>query len=142
MKYKGIEVKTIEFVWRLPWLSRYKAFVVPPFPIIFVAPNILNNLQSDSPSPKSISFLAHEIKHLERQKQMGWIKFGFLYLISPKFRLEEELAAIKAAMIHLKKNKQEFDIDRAAKGLSSYLYLWMTSYENAKRELEKIWKEV
>lgn len=98
MKHKGIEVKTIKIVWKFPWSSKYKAFVIPPFPVIFVAPHILNNLQSESPSPKSISVLEHETKHFERQKQIGWFKFGLLYLFSPKFRLEEELAATKVAM--------------------------------------------
>jgi len=88
-----------------------------------------------------IATLEHERKHIERQQEIGLFKFGFKYFFSPKFRFQEELVAIRESMKHLKRNKLNFDIDRGAKFLSSWLYLWMISYDEAKEKLEKAWKE-
>jgi len=140
MEYKKIEVKKKPFAWRvLPWLYRYTAQAL--YPNIYVSPKVYENLQTKNPNPKNIAILEHEKKHIERQKEMGLFIFGVKYLFSPKFRLQEELLAIREGMRVYKKNNLNFDINRSAKFLSSWLYLWMTSYENAKKELEKIWGE-
>jgi len=140
MEYKKIEVKKKPIFWRiLPWLYRYTAQAL--YPSIYVSPEIYENLQSKNPKQKFIAVLEHERKHIERQKEMGLLVFGVKYLLSPKFRLNEELVADKEAMRIYKRYKLSYDFDRTAHFLSSSLYLWMTSFENAKKELEKIWEE-
>ena len=61
---------------------------------------------------------------------------------SRHFRFQEELLAIKASMKYLKRKKLTFDTDKSARHLSSWLYLWMVSYDRAKRELDKAWNDM
>lgn len=141
MKYKEIEVKRKPILWRvLPWLYRYTAQAL--YPNIYVTPEIYENLQTKNPNPKYLAVLEHERKHIERQKEMGLFIFGIRYLLFPRFRLQEELLADKEGMRVYKKYHLAYDFDRHAKFLSSGLYLWMTSFENAKKELGKIWEEI
>jgi hypothetical protein len=141
MKYKGIEVKKKPILWRfLPWLYQYTAQAL--YPNIYVSSEVFANLQPKNPNPKCLAILEHEKKHLERQAKIGLFPFGVKYLFLPKFRLKEELLAIKEGMKVYKENGLKFDIDRSAYFLSSWLYLWMTSFENAKKELEKIWDQL
>ena len=64
-----------------------------------------------------------------------------MYLISPSFRFKEELEAIRASMKYLKRKDVQFDTSKRAKYLSSWLYLWCVSYDIAKEELDKAWKD-
>jgi len=141
VKYKGITVKKKPNFWNfLPWLSSYTAQAF--FSKIYVSEEIFDNLKSKKPKPRSIATLEHERKHIERQKELGPINFGIRYIFSPEFRFSEELLAIKESMKYLKRKGLDFDIERAAGFLSSRLYFWMTSYDKARRELERIWKEI
>jgi len=137
MDYEGFRIKIKPFLWQfLPWLSSYTAQAI--YPNIYVSKKVFENLKSKNPNPRFIAILEHEIKHLQRQKELGIIKFGIKYLFSPKFRFQEELLAIKEEMRYLKSKKLLFSIERAAKYLSSWLYFWMIPYQKAKEELEKI----
>jgi len=137
MDYEGFRIKIKPFLWQfLPWLSSYTAQAI--YPNIYVSKKVFENLKSKNPNPRFIAILEHEIKHLQRQKELGIIKFGIKYLLSPKFRFQEELLAIKEEMRYLKSKKLLFSIERAAKYLSSWLYFWMIPYQKAKEELEKI----
>lgn len=141
MEYKGITVRKKPKIWEfVPWLSSYTAQAI--YPYIFVSKEVYNDLNKPRPSHKYIAVLEHEKKHIERQKELGFIKFGIGYLLSPKFRFQEELLAIKEGMKYLKKNKLTFDTDRSARYLSSWLYLWMASYVKAKKELDRLWHEI
>lgn len=133
MEYKGIKVI------KKPWLSHTAQAI---FPYIFVPEKFYNNLFFENPNPRYIAILEHEKKHLERQKEMGLFNFGLRYLLSPSFRLKEELIAIKESMKYLKEKEFDFDFEKNAKWLSSWLYLWMVPYERVKRELEKVWEEI
>ena len=141
MEYKTIEVKRKPFFWQfIPWLSSYTAQAISPN--IYVSKEVFENLQSKNPNPRFIAALEHEKKHVERQNKLGFIRFGIKYLFYPGFRFKEELLAIKEGMKYLKQNKLTFNINRSAKFLSSWLYLWMVSYDKAKKELLKAWEEV
>lgn len=141
VKYKEIEVRKKPSFWRfIPWLSSYTAQAI--ISRIYVSEEIFKSLKLKNTNPKMIAVLEHEKKHIERQKELGPFKFGVKYLFSPKFRFQEELIAIRESMKYLKTKKLSFDIERSAGFLSSWLYLWMTSYDKAKSELEKIWDEV
>jgi hypothetical protein len=84
------------------------------------------------------SILTHEIHHLERWKQVGIFKFGFLYLFNKKFRLEEELSAIKIQMKFLKANKEIYNIERKAIQFSGKEYGYMLTYKEAQDILTKM----
>ena len=141
MEYKGITVKKKPKIWEfIPWLSSYTAQAI--YPNIFVSKEVYEDLSRSKPNHKFVAVLEHEKKHIERQKELGFIKFGIGYLFFPKFRFQEELLAIREGMKYLKKNKLTFDTERSAKYLSSWLYLWMVSYDEAKKELDRIWHEI
>ncbi len=141
IKYQGISVKKKPKLWELfPWLSSYTAQAV--YPNIFVSNEVFENLHQPHPNPRFIAVLEHEKKHIERQKELGVFKFGLKYLFSPKFRFQEELLAIKEGMRHLRQKGLVFDTERSARFLSSWLYLWMVSYEKAKRELDRALEEL
>lgn len=140
MEYKGIKViKKPSFYRFIPGFS-YTAQAISPF--ILVTNEVYNGLVSENPNPRFIAVLEHEKKHIERQKELGFINFGIKYLFSPEFRFQEELLATKEGMRYLKQNKLDFDTSRSAKFLSSRLYLWMVPYERVKRELDKVWEEM
>ncbi|PIS21726.1 hypothetical protein COY33_01950 [candidate division WWE3 bacterium CG_4_10_14_0_2_um_filter_42_7] len=137
MKYRGIKIiKKPSFCRFIPGLS-YTAQAI--YPYIFVTTEIFENLCSENPNPRFIAILKHEKKHIERQKSLGLVNFGITYLFSSEFRFQEELSATREEMKYLKQNKLDFDTEKSAKFLSSWLYLWMVPYEKAKRELDKIW---
>ncbi len=140
MEYKGIKViKKPSFLNFIPVFS-YTAQAISPF--ILVNPEVYESLTSHNPNPRYIAVLEHERKHIERQKELGFIKFGIKYFFSPEFRFQEELLAIKEGMKYLRRNKLNFDTSRSAKFLSSWLYLWMVPYERAKKELDKAWEVI
>jgi len=141
MEYKGITVRKKPKIWEfIPWLSSYTAQAI--YPNIFVSKEVYEDLGMPRPNHRFLAVLEHEKKHIERQKELGFIKFGIYYLFFPKFRFQEELLAIREGMKYLKKNKLTFDTDKSAKYLSSWLYLWMTPYYKAKEELDKVWHEI
>lgn len=140
MEYKGIKViKKPSFCRFIPGLS-YTAQAISPY--IFVTKEVYEKLASRNPNPRFIAVLEHEKKHIERQKELGFLEFGIKYLFSPEFRFQEELLADKEGMKYLKKNKLDFDTARSVKFLSSWLYLWMVPHERAKKELDKLWSGI
>lgn len=133
-------VKIKSWIWNIsPILSQSTAQAI--YPNIYVPKWLYEHLKSKNSDPKREAVITHEQTHIKRQKEIGFIKWGFLYAFDSKFRLNEELIAIKEQLKYLKKKEikiSDEDIEKIACGLSSYLYLWMISYENAKRELKKL----
>lgn len=107
------------------------------YPFIFLPEHIYKDLISTTPKPSSAALLLHEQVHYERQKREGIILWSILYIISPKFRFNEELLAFKEQIEYLKKHNLTLDLESRAKRLSSWLYLWCVSYEKAFLELKK-----
>ncbi|VVA43818.1 conserved hypothetical protein [Candidatus Roizmanbacteria bacterium] len=108
------------------------------YPFIFLPEHIYKDLISRTPKPESIAVLLHEKVHLERQKRKGIFLWAILYIISPKFRFNEELLAFKEQIKYLKKLNLTLDLELRAKRLSSWLYLWCVSYEKALTKLKKL----
>lgn len=108
------------------------------YPFIFLPEDVYINLISPTPKPLSIAIFLHEKVHLERQKRKGILLWIILYIISPKFRFNEELLAFKEQIIYLKKHGLILDLEMRAKRLSSWLYLWCVSYEEALLELKNL----
>lgn len=138
LKYEGILVKQKPRICNLlPWISSYTAQAI--YPNIYVSEEVYEDLTRIRSKAGYVAVLEHEKKHIERQKELGVFKFGIKYLFSPKFRFKEEILAIKASMKYLKKKGLDFEVEKRAKWLSSWLYLWMTSYDDAKKALQKAW---
>lgn len=132
-------VKQKTLIWNIFPFSKYTAQAI--YPNIYLTREVYENLKSDRPNTRYIAVLKHEQTHIEREKRMGWIKWGLGYVFLPKFRFNEEFEAIKSSMGYLKKRKSSFDTERSAKYLSGWLYLWCVSYKKAKCELDKAWQE-
>lgn len=104
---------------------------------IWLRKDIYDDLLSDKPSPWSVSILIHEEEH---RKSVGIIK-SFEYLFSPKSRIEEEMSAYKIQFAYLKKHRGKWDIDHTARAFSGPVYYWSMSEGEAKKMLEKAWRE-
>ena len=134
-------VRVKKFPWTiLPILAQYTAHAI--YPNIYLPQVIYDDLQTKHPNSKHVSVLIHEQTHIERQKQAGWLLWGFKYCFISKFRLNEELEAIKTSMKYLKSKGKKWDTEKGAKSLSGYLYLWCVDYTTAKAKLEKAWSDV
>ena len=112
------------------------------YPNIYLSKNVYENLKTNKPEPHYFAALKHEQTHIERATKKGWIIWNLKYIISPTFRFNEELEAIKSSMRYLKENNITFNTDKRAKHLSSYLYLWCVSYKKAKEKLDEIWNKI
>ncbi|OGM15488.1 hypothetical protein A2V56_03785 [Candidatus Woesebacteria bacterium RBG_19FT_COMBO_42_9] len=133
-------VRVKKFPWTiLPILSKYSAHAI--YPNVYLPRNIYEDLLTKQPNSKNVSILVHEQTHIERQKQLGWLLWGFKYCFIGRFRLNEELEAIKSSMKYLKSKGKYWDTEKSAKSLSGYLYLWCVDFKTAKAKLEKAWSE-
>lgn len=108
------------------------------FSWIYVSKEAYNDLHSDNPQPETIATMLHEAVHLERQKSLGYLRYGFRYLFFRSFRFEEELLAIMPQMHYLKHREIAFDVEARARALSSSMYLWCASYQEAFKRLNKV----
>lgn len=109
------------------------------YPFIFLKPVIFTDLMKEAPNPKYIALFYHEQKHRNRQKELGVLFFGIRYIFSRRFRFQEELAAYRITLKIYKQNSLTFDIEKISRALSGPLYLWSTSYREAKEELINAW---
>lgn len=132
-------VKPKNFIWNMFPFSKYTAQAI--YPNIYFTKEVYENLKSSKPNPRYIAALKHEQTHIERQKRAGWLKWELSYIFLPRFRFNEEFEAIKASMKYLKSKNCTFDINKSAKYLSGWLYLWCVSYQKAKSELDKAWRK-
>lgn len=135
---KNIKIKT--GLWNIhPTLSQNTAHAL--YPNIYVPKWMDEELKKEKPDPYVMASFMHEQVHIRRQKEIGILKFGVLYVLSGKFRFEEELLAIREQMRFLKKHGKTFDIEKRARQLSSGMYLWCVSYDQSKIRLEELWNK-
>lgn len=124
-------------LWKLiPFLANKTAHGV--YPNVYLPQRIYEDLKSDNPNLYNLALLFHEQEHVKRQKEQGIINWILKYVFSPKFRFNEEIIADIPKIKYLKSKKLEFDIEKRAKQLSSWIYLWSTSYKEAKEKLDKL----
>ena len=109
---------------------------------IYLRADVFDDVYSSSPDPYSISILIHEQTHYQRMKEIGMLRFGIKYIFSAKGRFEEELAAITEQMRYLKEHGKNYNIERTARALSSWYYLWCSDYKVAYKELENRWNSL
>lgn len=107
--------------------------------LIFFRPDIYKDLISNETSPENVGILIHEQTHVRRIKKSNWIIWGARYWLEPKFRFNEEMEATKEHMKYLKERNLKFDIEKRARHLSGWLYLWPVSFNVAKLALQKLW---
>ena len=115
-------------------------------PYMYVPDEGYESLRSDTPDPTDIQVYTHEKKHIQRQEVFGlpvgvYVWWG-LYLSSAKFRVNEELHAVRAEMEYCIEAGLRFDIVFHAKSLSGDLYWNCISYQEASRKLQDIWNDI
>ena len=110
---------------------------------IYIRDDYYNKLAEDQVNidPETRSYLEHEIRHVERLKEVGLIKLGILYYFFRSVRLREEMEAIKKEMQMRKAHDLGFEFEKRARSLSGYPYLWTSSYEDALRKLKDLWEK-
>jgi hypothetical protein len=104
---------------------------------IYVSKDIYADLQTKNPKPFSIAVLKHQEVHAKNASFLKTVKF----ILFKDFRLKEEVLAYTAMFNHLKQHNQTFDLDHVARDFSKLRYLWMTSYEEGRKLITKIWEE-
>lgn len=135
-------IKCKDGIWKLmPWIFR-EGTNSAIYPNIYLAPIVWDGVTGTLINHRMMAIVKHEEEHIKRQRRYGWRKWGIMYLFSSRFRLEEELVAIRSQMKYLKKHKLDFDIDRSASHLSSYLYFWCVSKKEARDRLQKVWNAI
>lgn len=57
------------------------------------------------------------------------------------FRFKKEIIAYEKQFEYLKKNKATINLENIARHFSSTTYLWSKKYEDARKELQKLWNK-
>lgn len=125
---------------RLPFTKNFGGNAI--YPNIYLREDIYDDLLKNHPHPRSIAVLKHEEFHRKRQKEMGLVRFVLRNYFLPHARLEEELQAYEISMREWKGAGLKFPIDLVARNLSGWMYLWTTSYKEAKARLEEMWRKI
>ncbi len=130
-------VKAKVGLWKLiPFLANKTAHGI--YPNVYLPEHIFNDLKLDNPNPYDVALLLHEQEHIKRQKEQGVIIWLLKYIFISKFRFEEELKADIPKTKYLKLKNLKFDVEKRAKQLSGWIYLWPVSYKEAKEKLNKL----
>ncbi len=116
------------------WISQNTAHAI--YPVIYLPQSVYSQWVSDVVSQQIYAVIEHERVHLQRQKKIGLFKWLLLYLLSPEFRVREELLAIKAQLAYLKSKGVGYDLQKIAWDLSGATYLWAISYNQAREKLQ------
>lgn len=141
MKHNNLDFKIIRkipFWWEyFPFLSTDMARTI--YPYIYFPKDIFIDLQSENPKDLNLSIFIHEKVHIDRQEELGILKWNILYLFSKKFRLNEEVIAILEQMKYMKSKNLSYNFNKKAKQFASSTYLWMISYEKGLEMLNNLW---
>ena len=131
----------------IPWFIRY----FPGFAKIsglalrnrfLLNPKLYADLISNNPSPYVIGLAIHEIEHIKRAKEYGFWKYRTWYILSKKFRYQEELECHKPQFRYFKQIGYNFDLEPRARILSGSLYFFPVKYEKALADLKEIYLKV
>lgn len=140
MRINGIEVSNIRkkpwWMYIFPWLWGNTGIAL--YPNFYVSSEMYRNLNSERPTPRSISVALHELEHLKRARIFGVIHYYAAYVFNRRFRFEEEIACKKVEISYLRTHGESLDLTRAARMLSGWLYGWCTSEKEALQRLESL----
>jgi hypothetical protein len=138
---KEVIIKPIPRWWKhLPFIGTDLAFA--RYPYIYLPEHIHSRFARGELTFHDESIIVHETVHIHRQRKLGILVYFIKYLFSRKFRLLEELVAIREQMAFLKKHGQKYDFERKARQFASFEYFWVTSLEEGRIMLEGLWSEV
>lgn len=121
-----------------PNIKQIKERLTPPKGTVYCYENFLFNPDN---AVIDESLHAHEEVHSEQQKKMGVKEWWNLYLISPEFRISQEMPAHQVQFRVLRKmfkdrNHQMRILNFMAKTLSSEMYGSCISFEDARDGIE------
>jgi len=127
-----------------PWLVELLPFIgrgtsTALYPHVYVSSAVFADIFSDNPDPYHVCVLLHEEEHIARMRALGVARWYLYYLASPRFRIEEELAATKPQLAYIKQLGLTFNLERNARALASWLYLWAIPYADAMQRLQTLW---
>ena len=111
------------------------------WPFIFLPPGMYSRYARGEATIDDQAVMLHERTHIAREWAMNPLVFGVRYLRDKKFRLREELAAIREEMQFRRAHGSVYDIERKARHFSSALYGYLLPYEDAVRVLTELWTE-
>ena len=109
------------------------------YPCVYVGHKLYADVHSAKPNPYYLALIIHEQEHVKRIKTYGPTKWYLHYIFRSRFRLEEELVAYGKQFTYLKTQGLTYDLDRCARNLSSFIYLWAVSKEDALAKLRDLW---
>ncbi|MBP9803091.1 MAG: hypothetical protein KBD14_02170 [Candidatus Pacebacteria bacterium] len=136
--FYGANIRAIPKYWKIiPLLHTEMASSI--YPNIYLTKSEYQEYTNNNMSTWTKSVLIHEDEHIKNWKNLGYLKFPYLYLFNKDFRLEEELRAIKTQMIFLKENNTPYDIKRKALQFSGKEYGNLMTYEEAYTLLSETW---
>lgn len=135
------KIKKIPWFWKyIPFMETEMASTV--YQNIYLTEKDYTDLCSENPSVLVQSILVHENYHVKKWKEIGLLKFSFLYFFSKKFKLEQELLAIREQMQFLKEHGETYDIERKAKHFSGKEYGYLLQIQEARRVLTDLWNSI
>lgn len=136
--FSGANIRPIPKYWSfLPFFHTEMASSI--YPNIYLTESEYEEYKNNNISIWTKSVLIHEAEHIKNWKNLGYLKFPYLYLFNKDFRLQEELRAIKTQMIFLKENNAPYDIERKALQFSGKEYGNLMTYEEAYTLLSETW---
>lgn len=136
--FSGANIRPIPPYWSfLPFFHTEMASSI--YPNIYLTENEYLEYKNQNLSIETESVLIHESEHIKNWKNLGYLKFPYLYLFNKDFRLDEELRAIKTQMIFLKENNAPYDIERKALQFNGKEYGNLMTYEAAYTLLSETW---
>ena len=139
--------KLKERVGVIPWWIRNfpglrKIGGLPLKDRFLLSPLLYRDFISENPSPYVVGVVIHELEHLKRSQEKGFVWYHIIYRVNPRFRYQEELACHRPQFAYYKQVGYKHDLRARAKILSGSLYLWCVSYKKALDDLTRLWDSV
>ena len=133
-------LRVIPSWWKfVPFLLTSMASTV--YPNLYFPADVYADIHQDQPDPESYAIFVHEQVHLVRMRSHP-LRWNARYLLSPTFRLKEEITAIAVEMHYRKQNGLAYNFHRKTAHFSSSAYGWMTTYDVGMDLLKRLWELV
>ena len=110
------------------------------YPTVYLPLDQYDEFYSGDVSVWLDSVLVHEKFHLIRMEESNPLTFGVRYMTSKKFRLEEELLAIKEQMEYLKEHGEEYPVEWKAEQFAGETYGEVLDFEQSVYVLSTLWE--
>lgn len=87
--------------------------------------------QQSTPPDQYPAIIAHETVHLAAQKAVGVKRWLWRYFTSKRFRFDEEVTAMRVELTYRTADDRIVRMDEMARQLSSSMYFWCCTYDQA-----------